>query len=39
MDILGRPWGEGRLIQIAYGFEQATHYRKPPSSTPPLHRN
>lgn len=37
MDILGRPWTEGRLIQIAYGFEQATHYRKPPSSTPPLH--
>jgi amidase len=37
MDILGRPWSEGRLIQIAYGFEQATHYRKPPGSTPPLH--
>jgi len=37
MDILGRPWSEGRLIQIAYGFEQATHYRKPPASTPPLH--
>jgi Asp-tRNA(Asn)/Glu-tRNA(Gln) amidotransferase A subunit family amidase len=37
MDILGRPWSEGRLIQIAYGFERATHYRKPPDSTPPLH--
>jgi Asp-tRNA(Asn)/Glu-tRNA(Gln) amidotransferase A subunit family amidase len=36
MDILGRPWSEGRLIQIAHGFEQATHYRKPPSSAPPL---
>lgn len=36
MDILGRPWSEGRLIQIAYGFEQATHYRKPPGSAPPL---
>jgi Asp-tRNA(Asn)/Glu-tRNA(Gln) amidotransferase A subunit family amidase len=36
MDILGRPWSEGRLIQIAYGFEQATHFRKPPNSTPPL---
>jgi amidase len=36
MDILGRPWSEGRLIQIAYGFEQATRYRKPPRSTPPL---
>jgi Asp-tRNA(Asn)/Glu-tRNA(Gln) amidotransferase A subunit family amidase len=39
MDILGRPWSEGRLIEIAYGFEQATHYRKPPGSTPPLHTN
>jgi amidase len=36
MDILGRPWSEGRLLQIANGFEQATHYRKPPASTPPL---
>ena len=39
MDILGRPWSEGRLIEIAYSFEQATHYRKPPGSTPPLHTN
>jgi amidase len=36
MDILGRPWSEGRLIQIANGFEHATHYRKQPSSTPEL---
>jgi amidase len=36
MDILGRPWTEGRLIQIALGFEQSTHFRKPPNSTPPL---
>ena len=36
MDILGRPWSEGRLIQIAHGFEQATHFRKPPNSAPPL---
>jgi amidase len=36
MDILGRPWSEGRLIQIAHGFEEATHFRKPPDSTPPL---
>ena len=39
MDILGRPWSEGRLIQFAYSFEQATHYRKPPSGTPPRHTN
>ena len=36
LDILGRPWSEGRLIQIAHSFEQATHFRKPPSSAPPL---
>jgi Asp-tRNA(Asn)/Glu-tRNA(Gln) amidotransferase A subunit family amidase len=37
MDILGRPWSEGRLIQIAQGFERATQYRKPPVSAPALH--
>jgi amidase len=39
MDILGRPWSEGRLIQIAHGFEEATHVRKPPISTPRLTTN
>ena len=32
----GRPWSEGKLIALAYGFEQATHHRRPPASTPPL---
>lgn len=32
----GRPWSEGKLISLAYGFEQATHHRRPPASTPPL---
>ena len=36
MEILGRPFSEATLIEIAYSFEQATHYRKPPLSTPPL---
>lgn len=36
MELLGRPWGEGELISLAFGFEQATHLRKAPSSTPPL---
>jgi Asp-tRNA(Asn)/Glu-tRNA(Gln) amidotransferase A subunit family amidase len=36
MDILGRPWSEGRLIQIAESFERATHYRKPPVTAPAL---
>ncbi len=32
----GRPWSEGRLITLAYGFEQATKHRRPPASTPPI---
>ena len=27
---------EGKLIGLAYSFEQATHLRRPPASTPPL---
>ena len=34
MTILGRAWSEGTLIKFAYSYEQATHHRKPPSSTP-----
>jgi Asp-tRNA(Asn)/Glu-tRNA(Gln) amidotransferase A subunit family amidase len=36
LEILGRPWSEPVLIQIAYAFEQATKFRRAPSSTPPL---
>jgi Asp-tRNA(Asn)/Glu-tRNA(Gln) amidotransferase A subunit family amidase len=36
IDILGRPWSEGRLLQIGNHFEQVTDFRKPPASTPPL---
>jgi amidase len=36
LQILGRPWSEGRLIGFAYAYEQATHHRRPPSSAPPL---
>jgi amidase len=32
----GRAFSEPRLIGLAYAFEQATHYRVPPSSVPPL---
>jgi Asp-tRNA(Asn)/Glu-tRNA(Gln) amidotransferase A subunit family amidase len=38
LQILGKPWNEGRLIQYAYAYEQATGHRRPPSSTPPLSR-
>src|SRR6266849_2660893 len=34
--IFGRPWDEGRLFAFAYAYEQATHHRKPPPTTPPL---
>jgi amidase len=34
MEILGRPFQEPELLTLAYGFEQATHDRKPPRSAP-----
>jgi Asp-tRNA(Asn)/Glu-tRNA(Gln) amidotransferase A subunit family amidase len=36
IEFLGPPFSEPQLLQIAYGFEQATHARKPPQSTPSL---
>ena len=32
----GREWSEAILIRLAYAYEQATHHRRPPVSTPPL---
>jgi amidase len=32
----GPAFSEPRLIGLAYAFEQATHHRIPPASTPPL---
>jgi Asp-tRNA(Asn)/Glu-tRNA(Gln) amidotransferase A subunit family amidase len=32
----GRAWSEATLIKFAYAYEQATHHRRPPASTPPL---
>src|SRR5262245_23520957 len=32
----GRAWAEPTLIKLAYSYEQATHHRHAPSSTPPL---
>ncbi len=34
MEFLGRPWQEPELLMLAYGFEQATHARRPPNSVP-----
>jgi amidase len=36
MELLGRAWAEPELIKLAFGFEQATHLRKLPVSTPAL---
>lgn len=35
---LGRPYSEPTVLKLAYAYEQATHHRKPPASTPPLAR-
>jgi Asp-tRNA(Asn)/Glu-tRNA(Gln) amidotransferase A subunit family amidase len=36
MTFFGRAWSEALLIKLAYAYEQATHHRRPPTSTPPL---
>ena len=35
IEFFGPPFSEAQLLQITYGFEQATHAPKPPQSTPP----
>jgi len=36
LQILGRAWDEEKIIRYAYAYEQATRYRKPPGTVPPL---
>jgi amidase len=36
LQIIGRPWSEALLIQIAFAYEQATRHRMPPTTVPPL---
>jgi Asp-tRNA(Asn)/Glu-tRNA(Gln) amidotransferase A subunit family amidase len=36
LEILGRPWSEPVLIEIAYSFEKAAKFRKVPVSTPQI---
>jgi amidase len=38
IEMLGRPFAEATLIGLAYSYEQATHHRRPPSTTPRLRR-
>jgi amidase len=36
LEMLGRAWDEGKIMGYAYAYEQATHYRRPPPTVPPL---
>ena len=36
MEFLGRPFTEGDLLRIAYSWQQATHLRRVPATTPEL---
>jgi len=36
IEFLGRPWTEGLLIEIGYGYEQGTKNRRVPTTTPKL---
>ncbi|WP_428101413.1 amidase [Candidatus Rariloculus sp.] len=33
---MGRPYDDGAMLRLAYAYEQATHHRRPPDTTPPL---
>jgi Asp-tRNA(Asn)/Glu-tRNA(Gln) amidotransferase A subunit family amidase len=36
IEMMGLPYREADLLSLAYAFEQATKYRRPPASAPPL---
>lgn len=36
MEFLGREFTEGKLLELGYSWEQATHHRQPPSTTPEI---
>jgi amidase len=33
---LGRPYSDREMIRLAYAYEQSTHHRRPPTTTPRL---
>jgi amidase len=33
---MGRPYDDGAMLKLAYAYEQATHHRRAPSTTPSL---
>jgi len=39
LQIFGDAWSEGILLEIAYGYEQATLHRRPPDTAPQLKRD
>ena len=36
LEFMGRAFAEPTLFRLAYAYEQGTHHRKPPPTTPPL---
>jgi amidase len=36
LTFIGKPWGEGPLIRLAYAFEHASSHRRPPTFLPTL---
>ena len=36
LELMGREFDEGVLLKLAYGYEQGTHHRRPPQTTPAL---
>ena len=36
LSFLGRPYDDGKMIRLAYAYEQATRHRRPPAATTPL---
>jgi Asp-tRNA(Asn)/Glu-tRNA(Gln) amidotransferase A subunit family amidase len=36
VELLGRELADAHLVSLAYDYEQSTHPRRPPSTTPPL---
>lgn len=39
LTFFGRAWDESTLIRLAFGYEQVTHHRHPPSTTPKLRQS
>jgi Asp-tRNA(Asn)/Glu-tRNA(Gln) amidotransferase A subunit family amidase len=36
--LMGRPYDDATLIKLAYAYEEGTHHRRPPDTTPKLPR-